>query len=123
MTKFYRCDHCGIIVGLVQDGAGTLSCCGEPMRALEANTTDAAQEKHVPVVNVEGNQVRVQVGSVEHPMLEEHYIQFIAIETQQGSQIKYLKPGEKPQAVFALAEGDQLVAAYEYCNLHGLWKA
>ena len=86
-------------------------------------TTDGAVEKHVPVVNVEGNQVRVQVGSVEHPMLEEHYIQFIAIETQQGSQIKYLKPGEKPQAVFALAEGDQLVAAYEYCNLHGLWKA
>ncbi len=121
--KFYRCDHCGNIVTFVHSAGVPVMCCGQKMTELVPGTTDGAVEKHVPVVNVEGNQVRVQVGSVEHPMLEEHYIQFIAIETQQGSQIKYLKPGEKPQAVFALAEGDQLVAAYEYCNLHGLWKA
>ena len=121
--KFYRCDHCGNIVTFVHSAGVPVMCCGQKMTELVPGTTDGAVEKHVPVVNVEGNQVRVQVGSVEHPMLEEHYIQFIAIETQQGSQIKHLKPGEKPQAVFALAEGDQLVAAYEYCNLHGLWKA
>ena len=121
--KFYRCDHCGNIVTFVHSAGVPVMCCGQKMTELVPGTTDGAVEKHVPVVNVEGNQVRVQVGSVEHPMLEEHYIQFIAIETQQGSQTKYLKPGEKPQAVFALAEGDQLVAAYEYCNLHGLWKA
>lgn len=121
--KFYRCDHCGNIVTFVHSAGVPVMCCGQKMTELVPGTTDGAVEKHVPVVNVEGNQVQVQVGSVEHPMLEEHYIQFIAIETQQGSQIKYLKPGEKPQAVFALAEGDQLVAAYEYCNLHGLWKA
>ena len=86
-------------------------------------TTDAAVEKHVPVVKAEGSQVTVTVGAVEHPMLPEHFIEWIVLETQQGSQIKHLKPGEKPQAVFALAEGDQTVAAYAYCNLHGLWKA
>ncbi len=121
--KFYRCDHCGNIVTFVHSAGVPVMCCGQKMTELVPGTTDGAAEKHVPVVHVEGNQVRVQVGSVEHPMLEEHYIEFIAIETKQGSQVKYLKPGEKPQAVFALAEGDQLVAAYEYCNLHGLWKA
>ena len=120
--KFYRCDHCGNIVTFVHSAGVPVMCCGQKMTELVPGTTDGAAEKHVPVVHVEGNQVRVQVGSVEHPMLEEHYIEFIAIETKQGSQVKYLKPGEKPQAVFALAEGDQLVAAYEYCNLHGLWK-
>ena len=121
--KFYRCDHCGNIVTFVHSAGVPVMCCGQKMTELVPGTTDGAAEKHVPVVHVEGNQVRVQVGSVEHPMLEEHHIEFIAIETKQGSQVKYLKPGEKPQAVFALAEGDQLVAAYEYCNLHGLWKA
>ncbi len=121
--KFYRCDHCGNIVTFVHSAGVPVMCCGQKMTELVPGTTDGAAEKHVPVVHVEGNQVRVQVGSVEHPMLEEHYIEFIAIETKQGSQVKYLKPDEKPQAVFALAEGDQLVAAYEYCNLHGLWKA
>ena len=122
MTKFYRCDHCGIIVGLVQDGAGTLSCCGEPMRALEANTTDAAQEKHVPVVEVNGSTVTVSVGSVTHPMTEEHHIAWIALETNLGMQRKELPHTGEPKAVFALTEGETPVAAYEYCNLHGLWK-
>ena len=90
---------------------------------LTANTVDAAREKHVPVIAREGNTVTVTVGSVLHPMTEEHYIPFIALETAQGLQVKNLKPGMKPVAVFALADGDEPVAAYEYCNLHGLWKA
>ena len=122
MKKFYRCDHCGIIVGVVEEGGGTLICCGEPMRALEANTTDAAQEKHVPVVEVNDSLVTVTVGSVAHPMLEEHHIAWIALETDQGMQRKVLAPTGEPKAVFALTEGEKPVAAYEYCNLHGLWK-
>ena len=98
-------------------------CCGQKMDEIVPGTTDAAQEKHVPVISVDGNTVTVEVGSVEHPMLEEHYIQWISIETREGNQRKILKPGEAPKAVFALTEGDELVAAYEYCNLHGLWKA
>ena len=121
--KFYRCEHCGNIVEFVESSGVPVVCCGEPMKELVPGTTDAAVEKHVPVVNVEGNVVKVEVGEVEHPMLEEHYIGFVAIETKNGAvQKKYLNPGEKPVAEFVLAEGDELVAAYEYCNLHGLWK-
>ena len=92
------------------------------MKELVPGTTDAAVEKHVPVVNVEGNVVKVEVGEVEHPMVEEHFIGWVAIETKKGVQRKYLKPGEKPAVEFVLAEDDELVATYEYCNLHGLWK-
>ena len=93
------------------------------MKPITPNTTDAAGEKHVPVIKVEGQMVTVTVGSVEHPMLEAHYIEWIMLETKDGRQRKALKPGEKPVATFALTEGDSVVAAYEYCNLHGLWKA
>ena len=121
--KFYRCDHCGNIITFVHSAGVPVMCCGQKMTELVPGTVDAAQEKHVPVVEVKGNVVHVKVGAVAHPMLEEHSIQWIALETSQGSQIKYLKPGEQPEAVFALAEGEQVVAAYEYCNRHGLWKA
>ena len=97
-------------------------CCGEAMEELTPNTTDAALEKHVPVIEQEGGTVTVKVGSVEHPSLEEHYIEWIALETRNGYQLKELKPGDKPEASFALIEGDEVVAAYEYCNLHGFWK-
>ena len=120
--KFYRCEHCGNIITFVHSAGVPVMCCGQKMTELVPGTTDGAAEKHVPVVEVQGSTVQVKVGSVEHPMLPEHFIQFIAIETKHGSQIKYLQPGEKPQASFVLADGDQLVAAYEYCNLHGLWK-
>ena len=93
------------------------------MKALTPNTSDGAGEKHVPVIKKEGNLITVSVGSVEHPMLEAHYIEWIMLETKQGRQRKTLKPGEKPVAVFALTDDDEAVAAYEYCNLHGLWKA
>ena len=120
---FYRCAHCGNIVSVVVNGGGTLTCCGDEMQLLKANTTDAAKEKHVPAVTVEGNKVVVNVGSVDHPMIPEHYIQFIMIETNLGKQYKGLTPEDKPHAEFVLQDGEKLVAAYEYCNLHGLWKA
>lgn len=121
--KFYQCSHCKNIITYVDNKGVPLMCCGEKMQELVPGTVDAALEKHVPVVEKDGNKVSVKVGSVTHPMLEEHYIVFIAIETKNGSQIKYLKPGEEPAAEFVLADGDEFVAAYEYCNLHGLWKA
>ena len=121
--KFYRCEHCGNIITFVHSAGVPVMCCGQKMTELVPGTTDGAAETHVPVVELQGSTVQVKVGTVEHPMLPEHFIQFIAIETKHGSQIKYLQPGEKPQASFVLADGDQLVAAYEYCNLHGLWKA
>ena len=119
----YRCEHCGNIIAHIQDSGVRVVCCGEVMKPIEPNTTDAAGEKHVPVIQVDGQIVTVTVGSVEHPMLDAHYITWIMLETKQGRQRKTLKPGDKPVAVFALAEGDEVVAAYEYCNLHGLWKA
>lgn len=121
--KFYQCSHCKNIITFVDNKGVPVMCCGEKMQELVPGTTDAAQEKHVPVVEKDGNKVTVCVGSVTHPMMEEHHIAFIAIETKQGSQIKYLKADEEPKAVFSLAKGDEFVAAYEYCNLHGLWKA
>ena len=95
--------------------------CGEEMEKLEAGVTDAAQEKHVPVV--EGKEaIHVQVGSVAHPMLEAHYITMIVLETKLGFQVRHLNPGDAPEADFVVAPGDEAVAVYEYCNLHGLWK-
>ena len=121
--KFYYCAHCGNIVTYVQDKGVPVVCCGEPMQELVPGTVDAALEKHVPVVERNGSTVTVKVGSVEHPMLPEHYLAFIALETRNGVQYRFLQPGEKPEAVFALADGDDVVAAWEHCNLHGLWKA
>ena len=121
-AKFYRCEHCGAIVYVVEDKGVTPSCCGEPMTLLKANTTDGATEKHVPVVSRDGFKLTVKVGEVAHPMLPEHYIEFIALETEQGINLTRLNPGETPEAHFALPE-NQGGVAYEFCNLHGLWKA
>ena len=124
MLQFYRCMKCGNFVVFVDEKkACTPKCCGDDMTELKGNTSDGATEKHVPVVSVDGDKVTVKVGSVDHPMLEEHYIQWIVLETTKGFQKKNLKPGEKPEATFALTDGEKAVAAYEYCNLHGLWKA
>ena len=120
--KFFKCSHCGNIVAYVQSNGPKVSCCGEEMKELVANTTDAATEKHVPVVEIDGNLVTVSVGSVTHPMEEKHYIQWISLQTEQGNQRKALKPGQEPKVTFAMAPGDKFVAAYEFCNLHGLWK-
>ena len=120
--KFHQCKGCGKIVEVVKPSACPTKCCGEAMEELVPNTTDAATEKHVPVVSVDGNLVTVKVGEAEHPMLEAHSIEWIILETKAGIQKKVLAPGEKPEAVFALVPGDTTVAAYEHCNLHGLWK-
>lgn len=120
--KFAICNHCGNIVTFVQDAGVKLVCCGEKMTELTANTTDAAQEKHVPVVEVNGQEVKVTVGSTLHPMTEAHLIQWVALETKEGVQIKHLTHEQAPVATFAITAGDAPVAAYEYCNLHGLWK-
>lgn len=121
--RFFKCARCGNIVAYIRDSGARVRCCGEEMQEIVPNTTDAAGEKHVPVIKVEGQTVTVTVGSVEHPMLEAHYIEWIVLETREGRQRKTLVPGEKPVAVFSLVPGDEAVAAYEYCNLHGLWKA
>lgn len=121
--KFYRCKKCGQIVAIVNETKAPLMCCGEKMEEIVPGTVDASLEKHVPVVEVKDNLVTVTVGSVEHPMMDEHYIQWIAIKTKNGNQRKVLKPGDAPKAVFAIVEGDEVEEVYEYCNLHGLWKA
>ncbi len=120
--SFYKCMHCGNIAVKPFDMGVSLVCCGEKMTKLEANTVDAAVEKHVPVAEVEGSAVHVQVGSVMHPMTEAHLISFVCLETQKGYQFVELSASDEPVADFAVAEGDAPVAVYEYCNLHGLWK-
>ncbi len=121
--KFYRCKHCGNIIAYVTDKGVPVVCCGEKMEEIIPGTTDAAVEKHVPVISLNGNTVTVSVGSVAHPMEEVHYIEWIALETENGNQRVTLKPGEAPAAKFALLEGDKPIAAYAYCNKHGLWKS
>lgn len=121
--KLYICEHCGNIIEYVKDKGVPVMCCGQAMKELIPGTSDGAAEKHVPAISINGNEVTVQIGSVEHPMLPEHHIEWIVIETKKGCQKVKLNPGEKPVATFLLADGDELVAAYEYCNLHGLWKA
>lgn len=117
------CKHCGNMVGMINDSGVEIICCGEPMEILKANTTDASQEKHVPVVTVKGNTVDVRVGSVDHPMIAAHYIDWIYLHSEKGGQRKHLTVGGEPAANFALTEDDKPLAAYAYCNLHGLWVA
>jgi len=121
--KFYVCKLCGNIVGLIHAGGGVLSCCGQPMQELIANTTDAAQEKHVPVIEQNGSAVIVKIGSTAHPMLAEHFIQWVYLRTEKGGQRKNLFAGDAPEAHFAITPEDKVIEAYAYCNLHGLWKS
>ncbi|MBQ8515655.1 MAG: desulfoferrodoxin [Ruminococcus sp.] len=121
--KFYICEHCGKIVALVKESGVPVMCCGQKMKEIIPGTTDAAVEKHVPVYTVENNLVHVKIGAVEHPMLPEHYIEWVSVQTRQGNQRKALKPGDRPEICFALCEGDTVEAVYAYCNIHSLWKA
>ncbi len=121
--KFLECAICGNIVGVVKESGKPISCCGQPMQEIIPGAIDAAVEKHVPEMVIEGSVVTVNVGSVAHPMTEEHLIEWISLQTKQGNQRKVLTAADAPQAVFALAEGDEVVAAYAYCNKHGLWVA
>ena len=120
--KFYICKHCGNIIAVVKSSGVPIVCCGERMSEIIPGTTDASVEKHVPVFEVKDNVVTVRVGSVDHPMIPEHYIEWIALQTNFGNQRKALKPGGEPEARFALIEGEKVEAVYAYCNLHSLWK-
>ena len=121
--KFYVCERCGKIVAMVKPSACPTMCCGQAMKEIVPNTTDAAQEKHVPVWTKEGNLVKVRVGSVAHPMIPAHYIEWVSLQTKAGNQRKALAPEQAPEVTFALTDGDEVEAVYAYCNLHGLWKA
>lgn len=119
--KFFICEHCGNLVGVIHDAGVPMMCCGQKMTQLIPGTVEASVEKHLPVVTVDGDKVKVEVGSVAHPMAEEHSILWVYLQTDKGGQRKNLKVGEAPVAEFSLLD-EKPVAAYAYCNLHGLWK-
>ena len=120
--KFYICEHCGNLIGMIHDAGVPVMCCGKKMTKIEAGVVEASHEKHIPVVKVDGNTVHVSVGSVEHPMLDVHSILWVYLQTDKGGQRKNLEVGKVPAVSFALAD-EKPVAVYAYCNLHGLWKA
>ena len=120
--KIYFCKHCKNVLLVLNDGGPTPICCGEKMTLLVANTEDAAREKHVPVVEINGNVVVAKVGEVPHPMLDVHHIDFIILETNLGAYISYQHVDQPAEARFLLQEGEKALAVYEHCNLHGLWK-
>ena len=120
-VRFYICEKCGNVVEMVHDSGVNPVCCGGKMKELVAGTVEASREKHVPVVKVEGNTVTVNIGSVDHPMSEEHSILWVYLETDIGGQRKELSVGDAPVVRFSL-DGERPVAVYAYCNLHGLWK-
>ena len=119
-TKFYICEHCGNLIGMVKDKSVPVMCCGQKMTPLVPNTVEASGEKHIPAVHIEDGEINVNVGSVDHPMAAEHFIEWVYVETENGGQRKNLKPGDEPNVTFALGD-DKAVAVYAYCNLHGLW--
>ncbi|MBE6886469.1 MAG: desulfoferrodoxin [Oscillospiraceae bacterium] len=120
-TRFFICEHCGNLIGMIHDAGVPMMCCGQKMTKLEPGTVEASVEKHLPVVEVEGDAVKVSVGAVSHPMTEEHSIQWIYLQTDRGGQRKCLMAGKEPIVKFALVD-ENPVAVYAYCNLHGLWK-
>ena len=121
--KFYKCEHCGKIIAVVKDSKAPVMCCGQKMVEIIPGTVEASKEKHIPVYELKDNIVTVTVGSVAHPMAEEHYIEWVALKTTSGNQRKLLVPGKEPKVCFAVCEGDKVEEVYAYCNLHGLWKA
>ncbi len=121
--ELFICKHCGNIITKIESTKVPVSCCGELMKKIEANTFDGALEKHVPKYLVEGNLVKVSVGEIEHPMVQDHYIKWIIVETNKGFNVKFLNYDQKPYAEFALTDGESVVSVYEFCNKHGVWKA
>jgi superoxide reductase len=119
--EVYKCEICGNIVIVMHEGAGDLVCCGENMKLFTENTVDAAKEKHVPVIEKNGESIKVKVGSVPHPMEEKHWIEWIELRVGDRSYFKHLKPGDTPEAEFCLCNISGEISAREYCNLHGLW--
>ena len=121
--RFFKCEHCGNIIAIVKNSGVPVMCCGQKMTEIIPNTVEASGEKHMPVWKIEGNIVHVNVGSISHPMLDEHYIEWVSIQTKFGNQRKQLVPGQNPEVCFSICSGDEVEAVYAYCNLHGLWKA
>lgn len=120
-VKFWRCKHCGNLFYTLVDGGVTPECCGEPMELLKADSTDAATEKHVPSITHEGDRIIAHIGTVDHPMIDEHWIEFVALVADGEIQVKWLNPGEAPEVEFQ-AKGVESGTIYEFCNIHGLWK-
>lgn len=120
--KYFLCEICGNLVALIDEGGGELVCCGEPMKELVPKSNDVGTEKHLPVVTKEGNKITVNVGSVEHPMTPEHYIEWISILYNNKTQLVKLEPVSKPTATFTVEEEFEFIEIYSYCNVHGLWK-
>lgn len=118
--RFFICKHCGNLIAVVEDKKVPMVCCGDKMTELIPGTVDASVEKHVPKVTVDGDKVKVEVGAAEHPMVPEHYIKWIFIQTKNGTQLKYLTPDDSPEAEFMLFN-DTLQTVFAYCNIHGLW--
>ena len=120
--KFFYCPHCGKIISIVKDSGVETICCGQPMKPLIPGTTDGAKEKHLPVITADKQKITVTVGETLHPSLPEHYIEWILLQTDKGIQQKMLNPGDKPEAESVILPDEKIIAAYEYCNLHKLWK-
>ena len=120
--KFYICKHCGNIIAMIRDNGVPVFCCGEKMQEITPGTTEASEEKHIPVYEIKNNIVHVTVGSTAHPMTPEHHIEWICLETERGIQYTHLEPEDKPGAKFALCEGDAVRAVYAFCNQHDLWR-
>ncbi len=120
--KFYQCQSCGNMIIKLVDKKMPVMCCGQVMKEIEANTTEAASEKHIPVATLNQGFLEVNVGSAQHPMDESHHITFVAIQTKKGITVNYLDPKDLPTTKFYIGE-TQVLSVYAYCNLHGLWKA
>ena len=120
--KFYICNHCGNIIAMIRDKGVPVVCCGEKMHEIIPERTDGATEKHIPVYEVKDNVVHVTVGTIEHPMTEQHYIEWICLETEYGIQYVHLNPDDKPKAKFSICDGDDVRAVYAFCNQHDLWR-
>lgn len=120
-SRFFKCSHCGQIVTLLKETNVPLVCCGEQMKELIPGTVDAAREKHIPEYEVINNVVYVQIGSVLHPMIPEHFIEWVVLETTKGTQIKHLVPNTEPKVTFTIDSEEEVSAVFAYCNLHGLW--
>ncbi len=119
--KFLKCEKCGNIVEVVKDSKVPVICCGQKMSQIIPGVVEASHEKHIPVYEINNNKVIVKIGSIDHPMIEEHYIEWVSLQTKLGNQRKQLKPNQQPIVCFSLCEGDEVEAIYAYCNLHGLW--
>ena len=121
--RFFICNHCGNIIVMIKDQGVPIKCCGENMQEITAGASEGAKEKHAPVYQINGETVTVSVGETEHPMNPEHYIDWVCMETEDGFQLKKLKPDLSPKISFSLSKGDNVKAVYAFCNLHSLWKA